>query len=711
MPFVRRHWFAVLLIPWLGLAGATCLSSDASAMTPQTVYVATHGSNSTGDGSTTNPWATINYALQQIQDGDTILVKPGLYEHGVSLGGYHFSTGVTLTSEVPYQAQLRNRPSGGKALTCYNCSGFTIEGFDLSHNEDGGPLVVHIADNGTHDILLRNNIFHDTNNNDSLKINNLARDIVVEGNLFYNNQPNDEHIDINGVENVDVIDNIFFTDFAAVGNPTQTHSQFIVIKNSSNTMPGGSHDINVRRNIFGNYQGHIWTGFVSLGEDGGTYVEFDNVTLENNLFIGNGDVAQSGAMMIRRGHNVTVRNNTVVGNFPGRAHSFTVGKQDPAGQGGFLHVYNNIFSDPTGTMGTFNGRFFDEPTFNFATDVDTNLYWNDGNPLPNNDQPLTPDNDLNRTEADPLLNENHAGVVWPVWNPATNLFADGSSTIREAFENLVLLYGTPTAGSAAIDMARSDQAPTDDILGNPRTDGTPDLGAVELQLGPPLPLDDADNDGIPDPSDNCPTVANPDQTDTNNDGHGDACVSTTANIADDATLGFGIIIGDKVKIERGVVIGDGVRIEERTLIKKGTQIGNGTSLGPRSRIFQNVSLGDNAAIGTQVMIGKNVSIGSNFTAGDRSRISSDAVLGDDVTLGQRVVIGRLSQLGDRIIIENRSKTSSRVQIESDTNIGTKTAIGSRAQVGSNATIGSNVRIKAKAVVPDGANIPDGTTVP
>ncbi len=41
-------------------------------------------------------------------------------------------------------------------------------------------------------------------------------------------------------------------------------------------------------------------------------------------------------------------------------------------------------------------------------------------------------------------------------------------------------------------------------------------------VGPPA---DSDKDGIPDDSDNCPTVPNPDQADSDNDGVGDACES------------------------------------------------------------------------------------------------------------------------------------------------------------------------------------------
>ena len=40
---------------------------------------------------------------------------------------------------------------------------------------------------------------------------------------------------------------------------------------------------------------------------------------------------------------------------------------------------------------------------------------------------------------------------------------------------------------------------------------------------------DSDNDGIPDTSDNCPTVFNPDQKDTDHDGAGDACDSDDDN--------------------------------------------------------------------------------------------------------------------------------------------------------------------------------------
>ena len=46
--------------------------------------------------------------------------------------------------------------------------------------------------------------------------------------------------------------------------------------------------------------------------------------------------------------------------------------------------------------------------------------------------------------------------------------------------------------------------------------------AIELQSYPALPTDDTDEDGVPDVQDNSPVNYNPDQTDTDGDGVGDA---------------------------------------------------------------------------------------------------------------------------------------------------------------------------------------------
>ena len=184
---------------WI-FALVSCLQLSAQS----TFYVATTGSDATGTGSSANPWATITHALDQVADGSLILVKAGIYTGRIRMRGT-FAMGVTVRSEVPYQAQLRNND---RVLTFYTaaqgCEGITLEGFDIAHSGAGSAaLVIHIDGGGNASvsrITIKNNILHDSYNNDILKINNACRDIIVEGNMFYNQFGSDEHIDANSIE-------------------------------------------------------------------------------------------------------------------------------------------------------------------------------------------------------------------------------------------------------------------------------------------------------------------------------------------------------------------------------------------------------------------------------------------------------------------------------------------------------------------------------
>jgi len=451
-------------------------------------YVATDGDDSAGDGSIGSPWATITQALDSVPDSSTILVRPGTYTGRVRMRGT-FPTGVTVRSEVPYMAKLRNSDT---VLTFYTagvgCDGITVEGFDIAHSGPGaGPLLIHADADGTgavRRITLRNNVLHDSYNNDILKVNGGISEVVIERNMFFNQTGQDEHIDINSASGIIVQDNLFFNDFAASGRTNNNDtSSFIVAKDSggANDIYTGSQDLVLRRNVFLNYQGSTGTGFLLFGEDGQPFYEVSGATVENNLFLGNSPVLMRSPLGVKGSEDIIFRNNTVVGDLPSRAFAFRYNLEGANLGIRGVEFSNNIWSDPTGTMGAQDSN--DSNDFSDASPsaildfiIDNNLYWNGGSAIPeDSSEAINPSDDVSSVTGDPLLGDL-SGLVVPHWDGSA--FADGSTDICGAFERVVNLYGTPAAGSIALDSADPNNAASDDILGRPRG-ATPDIGAVE----------------------------------------------------------------------------------------------------------------------------------------------------------------------------------------------------------------------------------------
>ena len=472
------------MLRWFAVLGALLITSTVSAQ----FYVATDGSDTTGDGSSANPWATITHAVDNAAGGDLILVRPGTYNGRQNLR-QQFVQPVTVRSEVPYAARLRH--NAGAALIAFTAQNIVIEGFDIAHAPDNTVgLVVQVQDllgsfNGSNDgtdpvvsgLVFRNNIIHSSTNNDLLKVNNGAENVLIEGNLFFNQFGSDEHIDINSVIGVTVQDNIF------LNTPERPNtSSFIVIKdsNGSDDTVLGTQQVIVRRNVFLNWYGSSGQSFLRLGEDGTASFEAIDVLVENNLMLGNSDALMRTPFTVQGSRDVVFRNNTLVGDMPSRSFAgrLLAAPANPANEN--LSFTNNIYADPTGTMGSeaFSGvDLFDSPAGQTASAVlDNNLFFNGGNPIPeDNGQALRFSDDANARVGDPLL-PDPATVIAPVWDGQT--FADGSTSVREAFETLALIFGLPAPGSPAIDVANIASASAEDLLGNPRG-ALPDLGALE----------------------------------------------------------------------------------------------------------------------------------------------------------------------------------------------------------------------------------------
>jgi hypothetical protein len=265
-----------------------------------------------------------------------------------------------------------------------------------------------------------------------------------------------------------------------------------VIKDSNGNDDGleGSERITVRRNVFLNWQGNTGANFVLVGEDGQDYFEGEDVLVENNLMIGNAPNDMRAAFGVKGGRNVTFRNNTVVGDLPALAYALRVNREDANPVNQNIYFYNNLWADPTGTMGAEAGGgandFSDGPAADVSNLVlDNNLYWNGGAAIPPGEQVSPLVDDGNRVVANPLLNANHASIVLPRWNGVA--FLSGATSIQQEFTRLVMRYGAIPANSPAAGQGDPAHAPAEDILGRAR-DGAPDIGAFEFTPGIYLPL-------------------------------------------------------------------------------------------------------------------------------------------------------------------------------------------------------------------------------
>jgi hypothetical protein len=363
----------------------------------------------------------------------------------------------------------------------------TFEGFVISNahpsytcpNGRESYYLIHLQD--ASDVTLRGNAIFGNNApgrcNELLKINRsddgiYGRNVVIRGNVFYDsaNAGGSDMIDAVRPGEVHILENIFF------GNPEKSGSHsFITLKRQAPDDQPSSPRYRVSRNVFLNWGGKSDQAFVQFGEDGVDFLEITDVLVDNNLVIGNSPASLAAPFQFKGAAGIRVVANTIVGDLPSGSFGFRIGTEGSNPPVSGFDIRNNLWSDPTGTMGSRLVNTYGGVDVSSIV-LDRNLYWNGGQALPTGGS-VTPSDDAHQLHADPLVGGDQSAIVLPRWDESS-AFPSGSKSIREEFLRLVETYGALGAGSPAIDAADAAHMPSEDIRGYAR-DGSPDLGAYE----------------------------------------------------------------------------------------------------------------------------------------------------------------------------------------------------------------------------------------
>ena len=247
-------------------------------------YVATSGSNN-GNGSTTEPYRSIQQALDSgLQPGDEVVVRAGTYQEAININtGGSAAANVTLRAEVPGTVTIEAPSSGWNGISV-NDNYVTVSGFTVSNaNGDG------LEGNNVHHVEVLNNVFNG-NGESGIQFNG-SDFIKIDGNVTYENAADGWFSGISVYQNRNLTGDTSTDEFRTIISNNISYDN--VTRTGDHTDGNGI--------IIDDFQSTQTSGFPS----------YDFPTLvENNLVYGNG----GKGIQVVWSDGVTVRNNTAYHN-------------------------------------------------------------------------------------------------------------------------------------------------------------------------------------------------------------------------------------------------------------------------------------------------------------------------------------------------------------------------------------------------------------
>jgi parallel beta-helix repeat protein len=407
-----------------------------------TYYVRKTGNNTTGTGTTGNPWLTIAKGHSVATSGDTLIVGDGTYNEAVTV-----KTGVTLRAENAGEARIR--ATSGNAVSGSNVNNVVVDGFDIKTTANHGIEI-----QSSHHITIRNVISHE-NPNSGISLP-WGEFFLVENCICYGNGRGGWFSGITMYQARNI------TGDTATAGPRN------IIRNCTvydNWTTGGSTDGN-------GILMDDWQHTQSYGPDPATWLGVIypyGGLIENCLAYGNGNKG----IGLTWSDGIVVRNNTVYRN--GIDGSQGTWRGDLSNQAGEDNTFaNNIAVCDSGLSGTGS---YNTAIGNYA--VGSNGEACTGTIWFNN---LT--YDLNNP-TDDSLNIDGPGCATPTIGNGNILGEDPDFVAAPTDFHLLSTSPAIDAGTAVYGL------PSSDAEGNSRTVGVVDMGSFEY-AAPSFTIDDAD---------------------------------------------------------------------------------------------------------------------------------------------------------------------------------------------------------------------------